>query len=76
MKEGLLKFLKGQRKSINIYQEHITDFYPNHPHQLNAALSAVAHEAVEHMLSACKGCPQQCLFDYESRSFDFDMYKD
>jgi hypothetical protein len=76
MKEGLLKFLRGKRKCINIYQEHITDFYPHHPHQMNGALSAVAQDALTHMLSACKNCPQQCLPDYQSRSFDFDVYGD
>jgi len=76
MKDGLLKFLKGQRKCINIYQEHITDFYPHHPRQTNSVLSAVAEEALMHMLSACKTCPQQCLRDYKSRSIDFDIYKE
>lgn len=73
---GLLKWVRGQRKCINIYQEHVTDFYPHHPHQLNSTLSAVAEEAIMHMVSACKNCPQQCLLDYQSRSSDFDIYKD
>jgi len=76
LKDGLLKFLRGKRKCINLYQEHITDFYPHHTHQMNSALSAVAQEALSHMLSACKNCPQQCPIDYQSRSFDFDIYKD
>ena len=76
MKEGLLKCIRGQRKRSNIYQEHITDFYPHHTHQMNSTLSAVAEEALTHMLSACKNCPQQCLIDYQSRSMDFDVYKD
>ncbi|MCL2853834.1 MAG: hypothetical protein FWE20_12555 [Defluviitaleaceae bacterium] len=75
MRVGLLKFIRGQRKCINLYQAHVTDFYPHHTHQMNSALSAVAEEAISHMLSACKNCPQQCLLDYQSRSADFDMYK-
>ena len=76
MKAGLLKFLRKQRKCINLYQEHITDFYPHHSHQLNSALSEVAEEALTHMLAACKNCPQQCLLDYRSRTADFDIYKE
>jgi hypothetical protein len=76
LRDGLLKFIRGRRKSINIYQEHITDFYPHHTHQMNSKLSAVAQEALMHMMSACKNCPGQCLIDYQSRSMDFDVYKD
>jgi len=76
MRAGLMKFLRGQKKSINIYQEHITDFYPHHSHQMNGTLNAIAEEALTHMLSACKNCPQQCMLDYQSRSTDFDIYKD
>jgi len=76
MKDGLLKFIRGRRKCINLYQEHITDFYPHHLRQMNSTLSATAEEALKHMLSACKNCPQQCLLDYQSRSMDFDIYKD
>jgi len=76
LKDGLLKFLRGKRKCINLYQEHIADFYPHHAHQLNSALSAVAQEALAHMLSACKTCPSQCLIDYRSRCLDFDIYGD
>ena len=76
MREGLLKYIQGKRKCINIYQEHVTDFYPHHPRQTNSVLSAAAEEALKHMLSACKNCPQQCLLDYRSRSMDFDIYGD
>ena len=75
-KEGLLKNLRGQRKNIILYQEHIYDFYPHHTKQMNAALSKVGDEAWKHMLEACAICPQQCLVDYESRSPEFDFYKD
>ena len=76
LKEGLLKFLRGKRKCINLYQEHIADFYPHHSYQMNKTLGDVAQEALAHMMSACKNCPQQCLTDYRSRSLDFDIYKD
>jgi len=75
MKDGLLKFLRGQRKNINIYQEHIADFYPHQSHRQNSALNAVAQEVLEHMLSACKNCLQRCLSNYQSKSADFDIYK-
>ena len=74
LKDGLLKYLSEKRKRINIYQKHITDFYPHHSHQMNSILGAVAGEALMHMSSACKNCPQQCLIDYQSRSLDFDVY--
>jgi len=76
MKPGLLKTIRGQRKRFNLYHEHIADFYPQHTQQQNAVLAAVAQEALEHMLSACENCPQACLLDYQSRSTDFDLYKD
>ena len=76
LKDGLLKYIQGKRKSINIYQEHITDYYPHHSHPMNSTLSAVAQEALTHMLSACKNCPQQCLVDYRSKTADFAIYKD
>lgn len=74
MKESLLKCIRGQRKSITLYQEHVADFYPQHPDQQNKALNKVAKEALDHMLSACENCPAMCLHDYTSRSMDFDIY--
>ena len=76
LKGSLLKCIRGQRKSIVLYQEHIVDFYPQHSDQLNGALGKVAKEALDHMLSACENCPAMCLRDYKSRSMDFDVYKD
>jgi ferredoxin len=76
MKESLLKCIHGQRKSIVLYQEHISDFYPQHSDRQNRALGKVAKEALDHMLSACKNCPVMCLHDYKSRNMDFDIYKD
>jgi len=76
MKESLLRCLRGQRKSIILYKEHIDDFYPHHTKEMNMALSKVANEAWAHMLDACENCPQQCLDDYMARSRDFDVYGD
>jgi hypothetical protein len=76
LKVALLKCIRGQTKHVNIYQEHIADFYPHHSHQMNTALCKAAEKALSHMLSACKNCPQHCLVDYQSRSIDFDIYKD
>jgi len=76
MKESLLKCIRGQRKSVILYAEYIADFYPHHSDQQNKILSKVGNEAWDHMLTACKHCPQQCLSDYKSRSAIFDDYKD
>jgi len=76
MKEGLLRCLRGQRKSIVIQEEHIYDFYPHHTNEMNKALSKVCNEAWGHMLEACRNCQQQCLVDYKARSRDFDTYGD
>jgi hypothetical protein len=76
MKESLLKRLQGKRKHIIMYQEYINDFYPHHPNKLNSILSDVAKNAWSHMLSECKNCPQQCLNDYEARTWLFENHKD
>jgi hypothetical protein len=76
VKESLLKCLRGQRKNILLYPEYIEDFYPHHTKSQNKALGKVGKEAVDHMLSACEDCPQQCLIDYRSRSMVFDEYED
>jgi hypothetical protein len=75
-KESLLRCLRGRRKSIVLYREHIDDFYPHHTAQMNKTLAKVGNETWDHMLAACENCPQQCLVDYRSRSFDFDIYED
>ena len=75
-KKSVLNCLCGRRKSIVIYREHISDFYPQHSDELNSELNAVAWEAVDHMLSGCEHCPQQCLGDYKARSPFFEEYQD
>jgi hypothetical protein len=75
-KENLLKLLRGQRKSVILYEEYIADFYPHHSDQMNKALSKVCDETWGHMLKACANCPQQCLRDYKSRCFTFEQYED
>ena len=74
MKESLLRFLKGQRKSIILYREYMTEYYHDNSVATNRALHKVCMEAWEHMLSACENCPVQCLDDYVSVSMDFDKY--
>jgi uncharacterized Fe-S radical SAM superfamily protein PflX len=75
-KDSLLRCLKGQRKSIMLYREHIDDFYPHHTKEMNKALVKVGNDAWDHMLAICDNCPQRCLVDYKSRSPEFDMYED
>jgi hypothetical protein len=75
MKKGMLDCLRGRRKTIVVDQGYITDFYPQHSGQLNDLLLSVAKEAVDHMLSGCKHCPQGCLYDYQAKSPLFDTYK-
>ena len=76
MRKSLLNCLKGRTKSVIHYRDYVDDFYPHHDDSLNRALEGVAIEAWRHMLSACENCPAQCLIDYRSRSFDFDVYED
>jgi hypothetical protein len=76
LKESLLKCLRGQRKSVMLYGEHIDDFYPHHCPPQNKILNKVGKEAFDHMVCACRNCPQQCLSDYSSRSMVFDGYED
>jgi hypothetical protein len=76
LKESLLKYLRGQRKRVIFYIEYVEDFYPHHSESQNRILNKIALEAFEHMTSACKSCPQQCLRDHSSISNDFEIYKD
>ena len=74
-KEDLLKVVKGRRKRMQVYEEYIFDYYPNHEAQLNKKLCEIGSEAWNHMLNACANCPQQCLVDYQSVSSFFEDYK-
>ena len=76
MKQSLLNYLHGRRKSILGYPEYIGDFYPHHSDEENEALHDVAEEAWKNMFFGCKGCEQMCLQDYSSRSTLFDQYKE
>lgn len=74
MKESLLRFLKGQRKSIILNRDYIAEFYHDNTVATNKALHKACMEAWEQILSACENCPVQCLNDYTARSMDFDIY--
>jgi hypothetical protein len=76
MRESLLRCLRGQRKSVILYEEYVEDFYPHHSPLQNKTLNKVGKEAVDHMMRACANCPQQCIRDYRSRSMIFDEYED
>jgi hypothetical protein len=76
LKESLLNYLRGRRKTVIFYREYASDFYPHHDDEVTRVLSRVARETFDIMWYACKGCPQQCLNDYEAISPHFDSYKD
>lgn len=76
LRQSLLSYLNGRRKSVVFYGEYAGDFYPSHDAALTRVLSRVAREAFDHMWYGCKGCPQQCLRDHKARSPLFDEYKD
>jgi hypothetical protein len=76
LQDSLLNYLRGRRKTVIFYREYAGDFYPHHDDELTILLSRMARETFDHMWYACKGCPQQCLDDYETISPLFDEYKD
>jgi len=76
MKTSLLNCLKGRTKSVVHYRAYVDDFYPHHSDRLNRALEDAAIEAWGHMLSACEGCPNDCLYDYKAETTLFDDHKD
>jgi len=76
IKESLLKYLRGQRKSVILYRDYVEDFYPQHSEEQNRALQKVGKEAFDHMISSCVNCPQQCLRDYKARCTIFENYED
>jgi hypothetical protein len=76
MKKSLLNCLRGRRKSVLHYRDYVDDFYPHHDDQLNRALEDTAVDAWAYMLSSCENCPQQCLYDYEAKSPQFDKWKE
>jgi len=75
LKESILKAVRGQRKSIIFYQEHIADFYPHFTNKRLQILSTTAIKSYED-LEFCKTCPENCLNDYESRSYNFETHKE
>jgi len=76
LKESLLRYLRGQRKTVIFYHEYAGDFYPHHDRQVTAKLSRKARESFDHMWPGCRACPQQCLWEHEDRSPLFDDYQD
>ena len=76
LKESLLKYLRGQRKRVMFYWDHIEDFYPHHTEEQNKALGEVGMGAFDHMVSGCVTCPHQCLKDYSARCMIFEDYED
>ena len=76
LKESLLKYIRGQRKTVIFYREYAGDFYPHHDDDLTAVLSNTARESFDNMWPECRACPQQCLWEHEDRSPLFDEYQD
>jgi hypothetical protein len=74
LKQSLLNYLQGRRKTVIFYLDYVEDFYPHHDRQLNLALHRMAKASFDHMWYACRGCPQGCLEDYGSRCLVFDTY--
>jgi len=75
IKESILRYLRGQRKSVIFYHDYAGDFYPHHDGRMNALLSRVARGSFDHLCSGCIACPQRCLWEYEERSPLFDEYR-
>ena len=75
LKESLLKYIRGQRKTVIFYREYAGDFYPNHDDEMAAMLSRTARESFDFMWPECRACLQQCLWEYEDRSTLFDKYQ-
>ena len=75
-KESVLKCLRGKRKSVIFYDEHISDFYPHFTDPQVRQLCHVASYAWKELVNNCLACPEQCYRDYESRSYNFEKLKD
>lgn len=76
LREGLLRYIRGQRKTVIFYREHVSDFYPHYDDQLTRVLSRMARASFDHMWPGCVSCPQRCLWEHEDRSPLFDEYQD
>jgi len=76
LKESLLRYIRGQRKTVIFYREYVSDFYPHYDDQLTRTLSRMARASFDHMWTVCVSCPQQCLWEHECRSPLFDEYQD
>jgi hypothetical protein len=75
LRESLLKYIRGQRKTVIFYKEYISDFYPQHDKPLIVILSRTARESFDHMWFVCIACPQQCLWEHEEYSPLFGEYQ-
>ena len=76
LKEGVLKYIRGQRKNVIFYQYYVSDYYPQHSDHLTGLLSRAARASFDNLWPVCRACPQQCLWEHEGKSPLFDEYQD
>ena len=74
--DSVLKYVKGQRKNVIFYPDHIQDFYPHFTEKQVDGLLNAAYDALGCILDSCVSCSQRCLDDYGSRSGNFELYED
>jgi hypothetical protein len=76
LRESLLRYIRGQRKTVIFYKEYISDFYLQHDRPLIRILSRTARESFDHIWFVCITCPQQCLWEHNAKSPLFEEYQD
>ena len=75
MRQSLQDKLDGKTDATIIYEEYITDFYPEMQKQDVLLLMETAKRAWDSQLSGCETCQTQCISEKEQRCELFDSYK-
>jgi len=75
MKQSVLERLEGMTEATIIYDEYITDFYPQLRQDQVDMLMDAAGKAWDSHMTACEACPTRCISEKDEKCFMFDSYK-
>jgi hypothetical protein len=76
MKHSVLERLAGRTDATTLYEEYITDFFPQIRRNDMLRLMKVAEAAWDSHMSVCVVCPIRCLSEKDMKSDLFGHYID
>jgi len=75
LKESALERLAGKTDATILYDEYVTDFYPEMPQEQVDLLMETAGKAWDSQLSVCENCPTRCVSEMAEWCEMFDSYE-